>query len=407
MERRSAYLLFTIYFSLFCAARLQAGVEIELTNGDHFTADRIQWGASSTLILETAKQPGVTRQTISLARIKRLSIDESHYDQETIQLAAANRRLIEPAQYISVQNESPAPVVPPGYQTEDSAIPPQAQQVKLPCYSGCSQGTVLGVHDDPLSAYEPLVQQYFPEGVPTLERGYVLALMRTLAAERALGVHPAPNSFPPPPERGPGQALVSGKLTTIAVQATPLNTHGKADWNALAVRLQGFDRLGNPAQISGNVRITLYGQRQLLLRVWNQQFAAMPIQTISLANWTGKCSTTPEAQIPRAGNAFGAGRPDDQTWIVKLPSPLPEHNPNVYALGEIQVRLVAPGLGTFEASAPAVPLKHVSLTRDTSLTNSGTRFFPSETTSEGISRMSRLNHNAPSRPNSRPLSVQP
>lgn len=406
MERRSSYSLVTIFFSLFCTASLQAGVEIELTNGDHFTADRIQWGASTTLILETAKQAGVTRQTISLSRIKRLSIDESHYDQETIQLAAANR-LIKPAHYISVQNESPAPVVPLEYQAEESTPPPRKQQIKLPCHSGCSQGTVLGVHADPLSAYEPLVQQYFPEGVPTLERGYVLALMRTLAAEGALGLPPAPNSFPPPPERGPGQALESGKLATIAVRATPLNTHGKADWNALAVRLQGFDRLGKPARISGSVRITLYGQRQLLLRVWNQQFATMPIETLSLAQWTGNCSTTPEAQIPRAGNSFGAGRPDDQTWIVKLPSPLPEHNPNVYALGEIQVSLVAPGVGTFEASAPAVPLKHVSLSRDTSLTNSGTRFFPSETTSAGISRMSRLNHNAPSRPNSRTLSVQP
>ncbi|MFK7777128.1 MAG: hypothetical protein QM501_03245, partial [Gimesia sp.] len=213
----------------------------------------------------------------------------------------------------------------------------------------------------------------------------------------------SPQVLPPPPSRVP----VSGRLTQITVQATPLNAEGKADFNALAIRLQGFDSRGNPARISGNVRINLYGQRQLLLRVWDQQFATKPIKTISLAQWTARCSTTPETQTARAGNRFGAGQLEDQTWIVKLPPRIPEHNPNIYALGEIQVKLVAPGRGTFQASAPAVPLKHISLNRDLSLANYGTRFFPSETTSEGISRMGRLNLNAPSRPSSRPLSVQP
>tara|TARA_R110002095_G_scaffold178664_2_gene155933 strand:+ start:174 stop:875 length:702 start_codon:yes stop_codon:yes gene_type:complete len=233
--------------------------------------------------------------------------------------------------------------------------------------------------------------------------------MRNLTAQRAFGgsVPPAPDTFPLPPELTPEQTPVSGRLAQIAVQATPLNTQGNADWNALAVRLQGFDRLGNPARITGSVRITLYGKRQLLLRVWDQEFATKPIKTISLAQWTGNCSANPEVQTPRVGNSFGAGQADDQTWIVKLPSPLPEHNPNIDALGEIQVTLAAPGKGTFQASAPAVPLKHVSLARDLSLAHSGSRFLPSETTSAGISRISRLNHNAPSRPYSRPLSVQP
>ncbi|MCA9022760.1 MAG: hypothetical protein KDA74_21575, partial [Planctomycetaceae bacterium] len=228
-------------------------------------------------------------------------------------------------------------------------------------------------------------------------------LMRSQAAQRVLGIAPSPQSFPPPPESSP----ILGKLTQIAVQATPLNTQGKADWNALAIRVQGFDQRGNPARLTGNVHITLYGQRQLLLPVWDQQFLAKPIETISLAEWTRNCSTTPRTQTPRAGNAFGVGQPSDQTWIVQLPPPIPEQNPSVYALGEIQVTLASPGKGTFEASTPAVPLKHVSLTRDLSLANSGSRFFPSETTSSGISRISRLNYNAPSRPNSRTLSIQP
>tara|TARA_R110002111_G_scaffold262694_1_gene340173 strand:+ start:107782 stop:108999 length:1218 start_codon:yes stop_codon:yes gene_type:complete len=405
MQRRSSFPLIIIVFSLFCTAGLQAEVKIELINGDAFTADYIQWGPSATLILETEKQGSLARQSFPLANIKRLFMGDSQYDQATIQLAAAQRGRVEPAHYISTQNGKPAVVTPLDYQTNTEPLPPFGLQPEIPCHSGCSPGIVLGVHDDPLSAYEPLVNQYFPAGVPTLERGHVLALMRNLTAQRAFGgsVPPAPYTLPLPPAPAP----VSGKLAQIAVQATPLNTQEKADWNALAVRLQGFDRLGNPARISGSVRITLYGERQLLLRVWDQEFAAKPIKTISLAQWTGNCSANPEVQTPRVGNSFGAGQPDDQTWIVKLPSPLPEHNPNVYALGEIQVTLAAPGKGTFQASAPAVPLKHISVARDLSLANTGSRFLPSETTSAGISRMSRLNHNAPSRPNSRPLSVQP
>ena len=90
-----------------------------------------------------------------------------------------------------------------------------------------------------------------------------------------------------------------------------------------------------------------------------------------------------------------------------MPPRIPEHNPNVYALGAVQATLVSPGKGTFTASLPSVPLKHVSTVRDVSLSNTGTRFFPSETTSEGIYRPTRINYNAPSRPNSRTLSVQP
>ncbi|MFH1300493.1 MAG: hypothetical protein ABIK07_05480 [Planctomycetota bacterium] len=403
MLRRSSHLFITMFFSLFCTAVLHADVKIELTNGDVVSADRLQWGPSGTLVLETTNQGDPARQSFPLEKIKHLSIGESHYDQETIQLAAANRGRVELAHSISTQNGKPAVVTPLAYQTNTASLPPLGQQAEVECHSCCSRGVVLGVHDDPLSAYEPLVNQYFPGGVPTLERGYVLAMMRNLTAQQAFGVPPAPATFPAPPEQAP----VSGKLANIVVQATPLNTQGKADWNALAIRLQGFDRLGNPARISGNVRITLYGQRQLLLRVWNEQFATIPIKTISLAQWTGNCSATPETQTPRIGNSFGAGQPDDQTWIVKLPAPLPEHNPNLYALGEIQVTLAAPGLGTFQASAPAVPLKQISVAGDLSLVNTGSRFLPSETTSEGIYRMSRLGNNAPSRPNSRPLSVQP
>ncbi|WP_339727491.1 hypothetical protein [uncultured Gimesia sp.] len=395
MQRRFSYALIILIVSLCLVSNTQAEIEIELTNGSVVTADRIEWGDSSTLLLETARQTGIVQLSLSLEQIKRLSLDGSHYDQETIQLAAANRDLIQPAAYTSIQKEPTTTETAPAFDSRP--------KLPRPCSSDCSRGTILGIHDDPLSAYEPMLSQVFPKGVPTLERGFALELMRSQVAQQVLGTPPPPQGYPLPSESSP----ISGKLRQIAVQATPLNTQGKADWNALAIRVQGFDRMGNPARISGNIRITLYGQRQLLLRVWDQQFLAKPIETISLAQWTRNCATTPRTQIPRAGNSFGAGQASDQTWIVKLPPPIPEHNLNVYALGEVQVALASPGNGTFEASTPAVPLKHVSLPRDLSLANSGSRFFPSETTSAGVFRAKRLNYNAPSRPSSRTLSVQP
>lgn len=399
------------FFSFILTTALQAGVEIELMNGTHLSGNRIQWGSSLTLVMESSKQGRVSQKSISLKNIKRLSIDQSHYDQKTVLLAADNRDLVKSVQHISIQNEIPIAASPMNYQAKEPIPQEWIQPEQVPCHnSACSRSTIIGIHDDPLAAYSPLVHQYFPEGVPTLERGVVLSLMRTLMVEQALRVRsasndlpPVPNGLPPVPYEFPPmtqQAPVSGKLASVRVQATPLNTQGKADWNALAIRIQGFNLQGGPAPLSGNVRIQLYGQRQLLLRVWDQQFATKPMDTISLAHWTCNCSSLPRTQVPRLGNRFGSGQPSDQTWIVKLPSPLPEHNLSVYAFGAIQVTLASAGNGVFESSTTGVPLRHLSLSRDVSLANTGTRFFPTETTSRGISRVSRLNLNAPRAANS-------
>ena len=403
MQRPFCYVLITLIVSLCSTLPLPAGIEIELTDGRVLTADRIEWGASSTLIIESARQKGTVSTTLSLNQINRLSIDGSHYDQETIQLASANRHLVQPATFTSTQNDPRERATSLKHLTEKTPAIDFHCRLPRPCSPSSSRGTIIGIHDDPLSAYEPMLNQFYPEGVPTLERGFALELLRSQAAQHVLRTAPHPQDLPPPPPSHP----ISGKLTQIAVQATPLNTRGQADWNALAIRVQGFDQVGNPARISGSLNITLYGQRQLLLHVWDQQFLAKQIETISLAHWTRNCATTPLTQTPRVGNVFGAGQPTDQTWIVLLPSPIPAQNPNVYALGEIQVSLASPGIGTFEASTPAVPLKQVSLTRDLSLANDGSRFFPNETTSSGVYRMKRLNYNAASRPSSRTLAIQP
>ncbi|WP_417381380.1 hypothetical protein [Gimesia sp.] len=402
MQRHLTFLAFFWAFFLFSALSTRADVEITLNSGNTIHVDHIQWGLDSTLILEEA---GQQPRSIYLQSIKRLKIEHSEYDRETIQLAAAQYQQNQAVLFASHKHKRYSQLPAPVYQSPLHVPIQPIETFIAPCNTDCSRGIIIGVHEDPLSAYQPLLKQYYPNGVPTLERGYALGLMRATVAQQALGYEPVPvpGNFLPAPADEP----LLGKLTQISVQATPMNTQGKADWNALTVRLQGFDQLGNPAALTGNVKIQLFGQRQMLLPVWDQHFAAIPQETISLGQWTRNCATTPLVQAPRAGNQFGTGQASDQTWIIKLFPQIPEHNQNVYVLGEVQVNLRSPGKGTFEASTPAVPLKHISLNRDSTLATTGTRFFPGETTSTGISRTSRLNYNGPSRPNSRPLTIQP
>lgn len=397
MQRNLTFFTFILALFLCSTSISQADVEVTLDSGNTLHADCIQWGIDSTLVLETA---GLQPRSISLAKIARLKIENTDYDRETIQLAADQYHQSQTVQFAFHKHKKYYPMPVPVYQSPMYA---PVEPLSAPCETRCSRGIILGVHEDPLNAYQPLLKQYYPNGVPTLERGYALGLMRAAVAQQALGYGPVPGVIPPVPAAAP----LLGKLAQISVQATPINTQGKADWNALSVRLQGFDRLGNPAALTGNVKIQLFGQRQMLLPVWDQRFAAVPQNTVTLGQWTRNCATAPLAQAPRAGNQFGTGQAADQTWIVKFFPQIPEHNLNIYALGEVQVSLLSPGKGTFAASTPAVPLKHVSLNRDSSLATTGTRFFPGETTSAGISRTGRLNFEGPSRPNSRPFTVQP
>ncbi|WP_417392892.1 hypothetical protein [Gimesia sp.] len=400
MQRHLNFFVCSLALVLFSTTLSRAEVEITLESGNTLHADSIQWGSDSTLILEQKNQQ---TSTLSFKNIERLKIENSVYDRETIQLAADQYYQGQSVQFAFHKHKKYSPLPAPVYQ-RPLYVPLQPMPTyPAPCDISCSRGIILGVHEDPLSAYEPLLKQYYPHGVPTLERGYALGLMRAAVAQQALGYGPVPGVIPPPPAPEP----LLGKLTRISVQATPINTEGKADWNALAVRVQGLDRVGNPAALTGNVKIQLFGQRQMLLPVWDQRFAAVPQETMTLGQWTRNCATTPLAQAPRSGNQFGTGQVSDQTWIVKLFPQIPEHNLNIYAEGEVQVTLISPGKGTFASSTPAVPLKHVSLNRDSSLATTGTRFFPGETTSAGISRTSRLNHDGPSRPYSRPFTIQP
>ena len=234
---------FTLLLALFLStpAISLADVEITLDSGNTLHADCIQWGTDSTLILETQGQP---LRSLSLNQIQSLKIENSEYDRQTIRLAADQYQQSQSVQFASHKHKRFTPMPVPVYQSPLHAPFEPRETSSSPCDTRSITGITLGVHEAPLNAYQPLLKQYYPNGVPTLERGYALGLMRATVAQQALGYGPVPGLIPPVPAPEP----LLGKLTQIRVQATPINTQGKADWNALSIRLQGFDQLGNPAK---------------------------------------------------------------------------------------------------------------------------------------------------------------
>ena len=85
MQRYFNFFVCSLALVLFSTTLSRAEVEITLNSGNTLQADCIQWGPDSTLILEQKNQQP---SSLSLNKIERLKIENSVYDQETIQLAA-------------------------------------------------------------------------------------------------------------------------------------------------------------------------------------------------------------------------------------------------------------------------------------------------------------------------------
>lgn len=187
-----------------------------------------------------------------------------------------------------------------------------------------------------------------------------------------------PDSEPPP-------------LKQLLVDAKPVSTTGKMDWDSLRVTLRGIDMNGESVPLSGTVKVLLWGQRQAspesnYMRhpfvtpanfgsrfldapsnssAYQHPFVTAPNPVVELASWTQSIKS-----------------PQDDTFVLSLPNPLPEHDVRVGAFGEVTVELLMPGVGVFEASAPDVVLSHQTLLRRERLDRNGSRFFPSDSTTD-------------------------
>ena len=231
------------------------------------------------------------------------------------------------------------------------------------------ESVVIGIREDPLNAYADALARFFPHGVPISEAGFALHVLRGRKIDEMLYddkrfVPPRP---PGAPSDIPSPAEAAAPIRTIAVHATPVSSHGKTDWDALAVDVQAFDHIGRVVPVRGTALLTLWGLvRQPTRTRLFEPFVADPTRVRRLATWTRTIST------------FGA----DSRFMVPLPSPTPEHRPGVFPLGELHLRLLIPGSGTFETTQRDVLLSHRSTLRDRLREETGSRFFAVEGTSD-------------------------
>lgn len=262
------------------------------------------------------------------------------------------------------------------------------------------QGVVVGVREDPLNAYLPLLLQQFPNGVPQLEAGFARDVLRARTAQDLLWRFPLP--FGPSPLLGPfpSQAVPTPapvvppaiELNGIEVQARPINREGKTDWDALEIEVIGWGRDRRPVLPTGTLQVTLRGQTQSLVPLYNSQLLATPGRVTELGRWS--VMLTPNT----AGRSIA---------VVPLSRPLPDHDLTVAAVGDLHARLSVPGQGSFEAVQPVVPLRHSSPVRERNVAEGGSLFFPDEGTSDTPRPLGRSFLPSSLRPDRRIFAVQP
>ncbi len=131
--------------------------------------------------------------------------------------------------------------------------------------------------------------------------------------------------------------------------------------NALGVEVIGFDDAGHAVPVEGTAQLFLYAGEQELVRAFENAYAAQPKGLVRLAEWTR--NVTPDA-----------------TLILRLPQPLPEHDPTISPVGTLRVRLSAPGKGVFETLAEPVTLRPASALRENLRRDTGSRFLDDEKT---------------------------
>ncbi|MCX7418385.1 MAG: hypothetical protein NT013_02465 [Planctomycetia bacterium] len=222
-------------------------------------------------------------------------------------------------------------------------------------------------------------------------------------------------------------------LFELIISAQPVSTLGKADWDALRLSLRGLDQNGQSVPLFGTLTVTLWGQRQEVVRADSDQIVTIPRQIEQLATWTRSLDSTVEriagvavpvgARQGRSGAVYedaskhswgvsspdnysqnvvnftgrqGRGRaiyendlPDTLQLMLALPQPLPDHDARRWPVGEVSVELLMPGVGVFSATSSGVVLAHQSSLRQHRLEHEGTRFFANEVTTDSIQRISQ------------------
>jgi len=395
----------------FNASQALAGVVVVLTDGTRIAGDHVEHRADSGELVVHISRPGIAlSRTLSQTEVKEVEHSPS---------TAAARSFAVRA------DSSPAPgrdaaFVPRQSGQGDSVDRLAAMERESnACRCGATVGRVIGVRDDPLSAYQDSVLRAFPHGVPASEAEFALELMR---AERARDVLSPPNALSPPkegdarpmppqgdaPPPGPAREIAfpsaRGPAAGLRIGVEPISSQGRIDWDSLRIGVEALDAQGRLVPVSGTLQVTLWGRRQRLVRSVGDDFVAEPGDAEKLGEWTRVLD--PRSVDLVAVNGATSSRAE---FVVSLPQPLAEHDLSLAPFGAVHVALLAPGQGVFEATQDGVPLRHLGPSRARNIIERGTPFFSAEGTSAGTTITGQLRFERPtsSGPDRRVLTVEP
>lgn len=379
----------------FSARPTFAAAVVELNDGTRIRADRLQADPESGELLLRIVRPGIEI-------VRRVKLDD-------VKTASVDGTLVWKA-----EAHVPVAELPPfeGTPSDSSGVSVAPICMPLP-----APGTVIGVRVDPLSAYAGSVSAAYPGGVPLQEVEFALELMRARKAQDLLMPIPPPLGAPPPvdpaappvPDLSPSTELrpsalpMRNRVRSIAVAARPINSHGRIDFDSLELDVRALDLEGRVVPVNGTLQLTLWGQRQELIRTIGRVLSAEPGDVLKLGEWTRNLDSRTRAITAADGNVAATSR-----FVLPLSRPFPDHDLDVAALGDLHVKLAVPGEGVFEATVEGVPLRHRSPARDQRLIETGSSFFPGEGTTDSVRPAGSWRWTRPtSGPDRRVLSIEP
>ncbi|MBA3314387.1 MAG: hypothetical protein M3552_19750 [Planctomycetota bacterium] len=337
---------------------------LQLTDGSRVHVGEIADVNEAGLTVAAVGEGIRIERTLAWHRIADASLHGQRYSLRELQLAAGlSPKQVQSVSYAGMEQlPAPHPILldPTAYA---GGSPVFHSPFAIPYSPFLTVGRVIGVRADPLSAYADLEPAIYPNGIPSIEAPFALGLLRERRRVETIGpfLGPVAPTFGPTFPVPTGDAT-PGDLSQIEARVIPIRRGGTADINALGVELVGFDEAGRPVPVDGTGQFFLYAGEQRLVRAFDNAYAAQPEGLVRLAEWTR--NVTPDASL-----------------VLRLPEPLPEHDPTISPIGTLRVRLSVPGRGVFETIAEPVTLRPASPLRDSLRGETGSRFLPDEKTS--------------------------
>lgn len=360
----------------------RAGLTLFLTDGSHVTVGQIGAADEASLTVAAVGERIRIERTIPWPLVVGVAVDGRGYSAEELRRALGVGEC-------GVRSAK-CGVFAGGTAMPDAIVPVTPLLIGVaPVPVGCPRcpwaypplppyGRVIGVRPDPLSAYADMIPSVYPNGMPSTEAPFALALLRERRRLETIGPFfapmgtygPMPGMLPVPggvssPSAAPVPSdvptVTPGGLSQVEARVVPLRAGGGADVNALGVELVGFDASGNAVPVEGTAQAFLDGGRQTLFNAYDNVYVPKPQGLVRLAEWS---------RLVAAG----------QRLVLPLPDPLPEQDPSVSDLGTLRLRLSVPGAGVFETTAEPVTLRPASPFREAVRAETGSRFLPDERT---------------------------